>query len=214
MSESTPLPSKEVTYWQPTADGGMEPVQDGQCFNIGRYVRNEDYEAAERELASADEQLQDQTQRWRTVVEERDRALAVLDRIDREILADKYEYRRWVKAVLSGEPNSPSETAAKPTDSELYGSSELFRHIWVCPMGWIGDKLIYGPGYTLADMKPWLIKLRRLVGFEHPEGAPLEQPEKASERLPLKFANQDELARAREVVSNVVVPPAAPKEEI
>ena len=86
------------------------------------------------------------------------------------------------------------ETAAKPTDSELYGSSELFRHIWVCPMGWIGDKLIYGPGYTLADMKPWLVKLRRLAGFEHPEGTPLEQPEKASDRpsvKPPKFCAMD-----------------------
>jgi len=65
---------------------------------------------------------------------------------------------------------SPPEPLPAPTDSELYDSSPIFRHIWTCPIGWIGERLVYGPGYTLEDMKPWLIELRRLAGFEKPEG--------------------------------------------
>lgn len=115
---------------------------------------------------------------WKT---ERDRLRAALEWYARAgwmEFANEDDNGRRAREVLSGAGHAV-ETTAKPTDSELYSSSELFRHIWVCPMGWIGDKLIYGPGYTSADMKPWLVKLRRLVGFEHPEGTPLEQPEKA-----------------------------------
>lgn len=137
--------------------------------------------------------------RYDKVEAERDRLRAALERCR---LASGLAKAEIIDAALSGEPapkrayyethhepphcptcdcGSAHETTAKPTDSELYSSSELFRHIWVCPIGWIGDRLIYGPGYTSADMKPWLVKLRRLVGFEHPEGTPLEQPEKASD---------------------------------
>lgn len=44
-------------------------------------------------------------------------------------------------------------------------------------MGWIGDKLVFGPGYSQQDMKVWLIELRRLMGFEHPAGEQLHTPQ-------------------------------------
>ena len=95
---------------------------------------------------------------------------------------------RELAALLSGVSPAP-ETSPKPTDSELYGSSGLFRHVWFCPMGWVGDKLIYGPGYTSADMKQWLIGLRRLVGFHTPEG--LESPPKATAPPVAEFVSYD-----------------------
>lgn len=59
------------------------------------------------------------------------------------------------------------------SQSELYESSPLFKHVWQCPIGWINGKLVFGPGYTEADVIEWLVELRRIAGIENPEGVPL-----------------------------------------
>jgi len=56
------------------------------------------------------------------------------------------------------------------SQSELYESSSLFKHVWYCPLGWMDDKLLWPRGTTEKDVIAWLIELRRMVGFEHPEG--------------------------------------------
>lgn len=78
------------------------------------------------------------------------------------------------------ERRAADKTGSSLSQSELYESSQVFRHVWVCPLGWIGDKLIYGPGYDVADIKQWIIELRRLVGFENPQDVQLNA-QKAAE---------------------------------
>lgn len=84
----------------------------------------------------------------------------------------------WSVPHFSG--NMPTHWAPFPAlpgaDAADRWAEPLYRHAYGCPMGWIGDKLIYGPGYRQEDMKAWLVELRRLLDFEHPEGSQLHTP--------------------------------------
>lgn len=57
------------------------------------------------------------------------------------------------------------------SQSELFESSPLFRHVWYCPLGWMDGKLLWPKGTTEEDVIKWLVELRRIAGIENPEGS-------------------------------------------